>query len=371
MKILILGGTGAIGEELVPLLAESADTELVITTRRKIDSFQNIKYVQGNAMDLKFVKRLIEHGKFDVIVDFMLYSTEEFKERYTFLLVSCGQYIFFSSSRVYAASDTPITEDSERLLDVSTDYNYLERGEYSLTKAQEENILRNSNYKNWVIVRPYKTYSKSRLQLGVLEKEEWIYRAITGKTIVILGDVQNLHTSLTSSKDTALILQRIIGNSQLNTQTIQIANPDRITWGDVIQLYLDCIEKQYGRRPKVYYLKDTSGIELLFRNTYRIKYDGLIDRVFDDIKVRTLMGDAFQWSPINVGLIQCVNAYIDKTQEKKPIPNYSVEGIFDRLTGDNEPFVSITGIKNKIKYLLYRRFSIKTIYRMKKMICGE
>lgn len=26
MKILILGGTGAIGEELVPLLAKSADT---------------------------------------------------------------------------------------------------------------------------------------------------------------------------------------------------------------------------------------------------------------------------------------------------------------------------------------------------------
>lgn len=290
MKILVMGGTGAMGEELVPLLAQDAGNEIIVTSRKRLSSSEKIKYVQGDAKSIGFIRPLLEDGGFDVIVDFMLYSIEEFKDRYEALLSSCKQYLFFSSSRVYAASDKPIDEESARLLDISTDKEYLEDGEYSLVKAKEEDILKDSEWKNWVIIRPYKTYSSNRLQLGVFEMEQWLYRAMSGKTVVVPGNIEHLHTSLTYSKDTAKILIHIIGNEAFNGETVQIANPKSITWGEVIRIYSQCIERRCGKGMKVCYVKETSEIELLCNNKYRIKYDGLIDWFFDDSKIVSLIG---------------------------------------------------------------------------------
>lgn len=137
MKILILGGTGAMGQELVPLLAKTPDNMLVITSRKKQKSSGNIRYIQGNAMNLDFITDLLRKNSYDIIVDFMLYSVEEFISRYELLLKSCKQYLFFSSARVYATSDKLVNEDSARLLDISKDQEYLSAGEYSPTKAKE------------------------------------------------------------------------------------------------------------------------------------------------------------------------------------------------------------------------------------------
>src|SRR5690554_77505 len=118
MKILILGGTGAMGIHLVELL-KNTDNNIVITSRidRK-SNYDNIKYVVGNAKDNVFLSKLLIED-WDVIIDFMVYITKDFEKRVNILLDSTSQYIFLSSSRVYAESNEPIKESSSRLLDVS------------------------------------------------------------------------------------------------------------------------------------------------------------------------------------------------------------------------------------------------------------
>lgn len=364
MKILVMGGTGALGEELVPLLAKNKENKIVVTSRKSIKSSGNINYIMGNAKSLDFILPLIKSGDFDFIVDFMLYSVDEFKKRYELFLNSCKQYIFMSSARVYAPSNEPLNEDSARLLDVSNDKEYLKSNEYSIIKAYEEDILRNSLYKNWIIVRPYKTYSNSRLQLGVFEMNQWLHRAIIGKTVVVPGDIKNLHTSLTSSKDTAKILKRIIGDLSLNREIFQIANPEHITWGDVVDIYSRSVEKRCGIKMNVCYVKDTSGIELLFNNSYRIKYDGLIDRSFDDSKIKSLMTTEFKWTAIKEGLSKCVDKAI--RQSKSVGLNYSVEGMFDRITGEQIQIYKIPSNKERMSYLLNRCVNEQILYKLKK-----
>lgn len=75
MKVLILGGTGAIGKYLVELMA--SENTVFVTSRHKHENYGNIKYICGNAHDICFISKACSE-KWDAIVDFMSYKTEEF-----------------------------------------------------------------------------------------------------------------------------------------------------------------------------------------------------------------------------------------------------------------------------------------------------
>lgn len=55
MKILLLGGTGAIGAHLTSALSKS-DAEVYVTTRSIRPDTVNVRYIHGNAKDLLFLK---------------------------------------------------------------------------------------------------------------------------------------------------------------------------------------------------------------------------------------------------------------------------------------------------------------------------
>ena len=150
-RVLVLGGTGAMGVYLVPELASLGCTVRVVSLDDVVSNDPNVSYVRADAHDIGFMEKLLAE-KFDAIVDFMIYSTEEFRCRHELLLKNTGHYIFLSSYRVYSGG-VPVTEETPRLLDVSEDREFLATEDYSLYKAREEDILQNSGYENWTIVR--------------------------------------------------------------------------------------------------------------------------------------------------------------------------------------------------------------------------
>ena len=96
------------GAHLVSIL-ENTENQVFVTTRKQRANRNNITYVQGNAHDDSFIRPLLQDG-FDVVVDFMVYNTEEFKTRAKLMLDSCKQYVYLSSSRVYSDTNEVITE---------------------------------------------------------------------------------------------------------------------------------------------------------------------------------------------------------------------------------------------------------------------
>ena len=115
------------GVHLVELLA-AEEIDLFITSRSSKESKDNIIYIKGNAKDLNFIEPII-NKKWDVIIDFMVYTTEMFRDRYHLFLNNSFQYIFLSSARVYADSNKLLNEKSQRLLNVTTDKTFLETDE--------------------------------------------------------------------------------------------------------------------------------------------------------------------------------------------------------------------------------------------------
>ena len=168
MRILILGGTGAMGNHLVELFRDT-DNEIVITTRANRRSSYNIKYITGNTKDDEFLNKIL-HESWDTIIDFMVYTTIEFKNRINQLLNATSKYIFLSSSRVYADSKEKskkphrgyLTYQQIKNIYLKTNILWLKQtGRYS-EKFREKQLDYN---------KALFTYSLIDFKLGILEKK--------------------------------------------------------------------------------------------------------------------------------------------------------------------------------------------------------
>ncbi len=348
MKILLLGGTGAMGIHLAEILSKE-NHKVVITSRKKHEARGTIIYREGNAKDLEFIKNVLME-EWDAIVDFMIYTENEFRERSELLLKSTGHYIFLSSSRVYNKCNGLLNENSNRLLDSIKDVKFLKTSEYSLNKARQEDILFSSGCKNWTIIRPYITYSNKRLQLGTLEKEDWLYRALNNKTIVFSEDMKRCVTTLTYGFDVANGIASIISRENAFGETYHITNNYSNEWNEILDIYLDTIEKKLGKRPKVVF-QNLSDFKSWNPSIYQIKYDRLFDRKFDNTKINESI-DTKNFITVENGLRACMNDFIEDPEFLSI--NWKKEAIKDKFCGEKTPLKSISGLKQKFKYLRYR-----------------
>lgn len=347
-KILVLGGTGAMGKHLVQQLAERGD-KVSVTTRSHRQSSANIEYIQGDAKDDSFLDPLLAR-KWDVIADFMVYTTPVFEQRIPMLLAATSQYIFLSSARVYANSAEPIQEDSPRLLDISGDSEFLSTDEYSLAKARQENLLNQSGHNNWTIIRPYITYSEQRLQLGVLEKEGWLYRALKGRTIVFSEDIASKLTTLTYGLDVATAMAGLIGEPRALGEAYHITQREAANWREVLDVYLNVLEKHLGKRPNILLL-DLDDFSRCKSAEYQIKYDRLFNREFNSSKIAGFVNlGAFK--PIEQGLTRCLEEFLEKPQFLAI--DWRAEAVKDQYSGEVASLAEPSHWKQKLKYMIYR-----------------
>ena len=344
MEILVLGGTGAMGVSLVEILATRGD-EVYVTSRQKRKDSGNVHYWCGDAHDMKWLKSKTAGYEFAAIVDFMFYDLETFRANYRCLLAMTKHYVFLSSSRVYCDSpDKPITETTPRLLDVSRDADFLATEEYALTKAREEDILRQTFNGNYTIIRPYVTYNDERLQLGILEKEAWLYRALRGRTIVFTADIAACMTTLTHGRDVAEGIAAIIGKEAAYGEAFHIVGAKSMKWQEVLEVYLDTLEQITGTRPKVKLLANSGKFSHAFGNPYAIWYDRLYNRVFDSTKIRCISGKS-TYIGMREGLVKCLKSFIAKGApfREKNI-DWRLQAWMDRKTNE---YSSITDIPSQ------------------------
>ncbi len=350
VKVLLLGGTGAIGVYLSKLLLERGDD--VYVTSRSSRHDEKIHYLCGDAHDITFLEGVLKQ-RFDVIVDFMVYTTQEFSNQFMFLLNATNQYLFLSSARVFADSKVPITENSPRLLDLCKDDEYLKTDEYALTKARQENYLFNSGKTNWTIVRPYITFGSNRLQLGVLEKEHWLSRALTNRTVLFQRDIAAHVTTLTYGRDVSNMILHIIGNSITLGKAVNVIGDESTTWANVFKLYREVYKNTLGYEFKYQWQDSAEELSHQVHNEYQVKYDRLFDREFDNSFVKEICGDDYWSTSIKDGLSECLEEFLNSSRFFSPL-DWRFQGWADKICGEKVSISEIPGLKNKTKYELTR-----------------
>ncbi len=349
MNILILGGTGSIGAALIDLLKGSL-WNVYATSRTQKEDIGNIRFIKGNAHETEFLKECLCKEKWNAIIDFMAYSTKEFSNKMNLFLENTEQYFFLSSSRVYAESENPITEDSPRLLDVCNDNKYLKTDEYALAKARQEDILITSGRKNWTIIRPYKTYNSNRLQLGMFEKEDWLYRLMMGKTLVFPEEMRDKKTTLTYAADVAVALRELIGNRQAYGEAFHITTNESVAWEEVFNQYQELFQQCMGRKFNIKYIDNIERFYDIW-NEYQIKYDCNINRYFDNSKIEKITNNRIHYTKFSEGAEKCLQRF-NASPTWRSI-NWKLNCWMNGITGEKIKIWEVIGLKEKARYVRY------------------
>lgn len=324
MRVLVLGGTGAMGSHVCGKLAARGNL-VVCTSRRKLSSRPNIEYACGDAHDPAFLDGLLAR-RWDAVVDFMIWTTAAFRERYQGFLAATDQYIFVSSYRVYAESPV-IHEESPRLLDTVGDSVYLATDEYALSKARCEDMLFGNNVSNWTIVRPAITYdgSAGRLQLGVFEARDWLWRARNGIPVPMPEAMLSKRTTMSLGADVAEMIVRLVGNPHAFGEAFTVSGSDHMTWGEVVKTYHSIL-------PSLEIVDcDLEEFERVRGGVYQIRYDRMLDRIVDNSKGLEASGMvAEDLTPMCEGLPAALQQCLECGT---PQAGWGLQGRLDRLVG--------------------------------------
>ena len=363
MKILLLGGTGAMGRNLAEILAKD-NHNVYVTSRQKRNDSNNIKYLQGNALDNTFLKETLKN-KYDAIVDFMMYNDcNDFKDRINLFLKNTKNYIFLSSSRVYTNQTRKINEKCKRLLETSTDKTFINNNDYPILKCKQEDILKNQNQKNYTIIRPYITYDNERLQLGIYEKEKWLYRALHGKSIVFSKDLLDVKTTMSYGYDVAQHIAKLIEKEKASGEIYQITTTNAITWGEILEIYVKAIKELTNIKVKVKLVDHIYDTKIL-NPDWQYEYDRKYNREFDSSKIIKLTGIKDGCSPTE-GLKNCLKEFLKKMQFRKI--SWRDEAVKDKLCSEKTKVSDINSLKNKVIYIFYRYTDIILLENLYKKI---
>lgn len=305
MDILVLGGTGTMGKPLVRLLSEEHNVAYV-SRREILDGYLQAEHLEGDVYDNAFLNGILYENKYDCIIDFIWYTFDDFSARYERLLENTGHYIGMSSGAVCANSDKPISEDMPRVLDICSEKEKMESREYHMEKARIEDLLKNSKYRNWSLIRPHVTYNSNRIPLFIWEKEQWFYRVLQGHTIALTKDMMEKRTVLTYGGDVAQMISRLMGRKEAFGEVINIATDQWMTRREIVDTYGRLFDELFGINMKVKYLDSIDDLRKAFpEKKDRIDNDRMLNRVYDISKLKRLVGDDISFTNFYDGMQHC------------------------------------------------------------------
>ena len=287
-KVLVPGGTGAMGVYLIPELLKMGYQVDVIALDVGETKSDALRYIQADAKNYDFIAEQLKNG-YDAVVDFMLYPKREEYERFLPLYLNNTQhYIYLSSYRVYANEEQPVKETSPRLLDVSTDQVLLSSGDYCIYKAQGEDFLRSSEFDHFTIIRPAITYSKRRFQLITMEYPLVVRRMLEGKTLVLPEAAMNVQATMSWAGDVAKMIARLLLNPKAYRETYSVCTAEHHTWGEIAEMYARIGGLKYCTTDTDTFLQIISPNNIYARQ--QLVYDRYFERIMDNSKILEVTG---------------------------------------------------------------------------------
>lgn len=290
-KVLVLGGTGAMGVYMVPeLIRLGFQVDVYALDSLKSDN-DKLNYYVANVKDFTVLSE-IAAKKYDAVVDFMVWPGQEFYRVADLFLENTDHYLYLSSYRIYADEEHPIKETSPRLYDImaARDPDFYATDDYSLYKAKGEDYLINSGKNNWTIIRPAVTYSKRRVQLGTLEGYAFVDRARQGKKVLFPKEALDKYATMSWAGDVGKMIARLVLNPVAFGEAYTASTAEAHTWAEIAEYYKELIGLDIHPVDTETYINVLFDEDWRKAGGYQLKYDRLFDRIIDNSKILAATG---------------------------------------------------------------------------------
>jgi nucleoside-diphosphate-sugar epimerase len=228
MRVLFIGGTGIISSGCAQRLARDPEVELSFFRRGMTDRTvpEGVRLLTGDVRDQASLASTIGSQRFDVVVNFIAFTSSHVQADIDFWSGRTGQYVFISSASAYQTppAQLPVTESTP----LSNPF-----WQYSRDKiACEDLLVRAYRERGFpaTIVRPSHTYDCR--SLPVHGGYTVIDRMRRGRPVVVHGDGSSLWV-LTHHHDFAKGFNGLLGNPHAVGDTFHITSDELLTWNQI------------------------------------------------------------------------------------------------------------------------------------------
>lgn len=301
-KALLLAGGGTLGTYASEELLKDGYKVDVVCLEDRESSNENLRFFKAYA-DEKFLNELFADNYYDVMINFVHYtSAEDYKKIYPLLIKNTDHLTFLSSYRVYADKETPIKETSPRLADVLDDKDFFATEDYALPKSICEDFLKNECAgDNWTVVRPVISFSERRFDLFtyVFSLEELMEKINNGEEALLPEYAKNLTAGIDWAGNSGRLIAKIASDKNTLRECYTISTGQNLTWEEVAKMYTELAGL------KVQWVDEDTFLAAnpRYKNEWRYIYDRKFDRAIDASKVLLATGlKKEDFLPIRKGL---------------------------------------------------------------------
>lgn len=228
LRVLFIGGTGNISESCARLLHERGNRVAVLTRGRNPVPGE-YEACRADRKDPASLRAALANQEFDVVLNFLGYDLEEVKLDYDVFKGRVGQYVFISSTTVYAKPPVrlPMTESGP----FGNPW-----WEYARKKqACEEWLLAQWREKKFpvTIVRPSHTYSRRWVPNAISSGSYTFAVRLKESRPVFVHDEGESPWTLTSATDFAAGLAGLLACPAALGEAFHITSDEVLTWNAI------------------------------------------------------------------------------------------------------------------------------------------
>jgi nucleoside-diphosphate-sugar epimerase len=322
MKVLFIGGTGVISSACTTL-AMNQGIELYLLNRGQTNRPipEAVRILQGDIRDKNSALRALGNIVFDVVVDWIAFTTEHIEMDLELFRGKTSQYIFISSASAYQTPPVklPVTESTPL---------YNPFWAYSQAKiACEDRLIKAYREEQFpiTIVRPSHTYDQTAIPI------EGQYTAVNrmrqGKKVIVHGDGTSLWV-LTHHRDFAKGFVGLLGNSKAIGEIFHITSDELLTWNQIFEI----IAHAAGTEARIVHVPSEIiakynpnwGAGLLGDKTHSM--------IFDNSKIKSIVPDYAATIPFSLGVEEIIKWY-DADPARQVVDN-ELDQQMDKIIAD-------------------------------------
>lgn len=241
MKILIIGGTGKIGQKIISNI-NLKEHEVFSISQKKIIKDKKIKsYRFDYYKNFAKVRKLITKYKFDIVINLICFNLNQVKRDYNLYKNLVSKYLFISSTSVYKNSQNVILENSKT---------EKTKNPYIVGKLEAEKFLIN-NTKNfpYIILRICQIYGEDNIPTLFKKRSFTVLNDMYFNKRVFLPYGVHNNWKIIHVNDLANIIIKIFfsSNNSVKKNIFNIVPDKTYSWNKIYNMYSTINKKKFKK----------------------------------------------------------------------------------------------------------------------------